>query len=107
MAIKKQEAQKAPTQEEKIFAALGYVWILCFVPLLLKQDSKFAMFHGKQGLMLFIIEIIGTIVFWIPVIGWLLGLLVLILAILGIIKSLQGEYYEVPIAHTLVEKLNL
>lgn len=107
MAIKKTETQKQPTQEEKIFAALGYVWILCFVPLLLKQDSEFAKFHGKQGLMLFIIEIIGSFIFWIPFIGWILGLIVLILAILGIIKSLRGEYYEVPVARALVEKLNL
>ena len=98
---------KKPTQEDKVYAAVGYVWILCLVPLLLKKDSEFAQFHGKQGLVLFIIEVIGSVVFWIPLFGQLLAVLIMIVAIIGIIKALQGEYYKLPIIQDIVEKFSL
>ncbi|MDP2812464.1 MAG: hypothetical protein Q8O32_02105 [bacterium] len=94
-------------EENKLLAALGYIWVLCFIPLLLKRKSKFSQFHAKQGLVLFIIEIIGTVVFPIPVIGWALFILVILLAILGAKSALDGEYWEMPFFGKLVKKLNL
>ena len=46
-------------EDGKIWAFVGYWWILFLVPLLGKKDNKFASFHGKQGLVLF--------VFWVAV----------------------------------------
>jgi len=53
--------QDAEVQDAKFFAAVGYINILCFVPLFLKKDNKFAQFHGKQALVLFILEIAASI----------------------------------------------
>ena len=44
--------------------------------------------------MLFVI----SVVFWfIPVLGWLLNIVVGVAAIVGIIKALQGEKWELPV----------
>ena len=94
-------------EENKTIAALGYVWILCLVPLILKRKSPFAQFHAKQGLILFIVEVIGSFIFWIPVIGWALFLIVGILAIIGIVQALDGKYWQMPILGKFVGKLNL
>lgn len=94
-------------EDNKLVAALGYVWILCLIPLLLKKESKFAQFHGKQGLLLFIVEIVGWLIYWIPFIGWLFGVLVLIMAIMGFIKALSGEYWELPFVGQYAKKLNI
>lgn len=94
-------------EENKLMAALAYLWILCLVPLLLKKDSAFAQAHAKQGLVLFIIEVVGTLVFWIPFIGWILWIIVVIAALAGLVKALQGEYLELPIVGDLVKKINL
>lgn len=91
-------------EENKNVAAIGYVWILCLVPLLLKRKSSFAQFHAKQGLVLFIIELVG---WWIPIIGWFLMLVAVIFAIVGIIMALDGKYWKMPILYQFVEKLNL
>jgi uncharacterized membrane protein len=91
-------------ESNKIIAALGYVGIICFVPLFLKRDSKFAQFHAKQGLILFIIEIVGWII---PVIGWLFVVLAIIYAILGIMAATNGRYWKMPFLSKLVDKLNL
>ena len=53
---KSKEAQGA--ENDKYVAAISYLWILCFVPLFLKKKSKFAQHHAKQGLVLFIAEIL-------------------------------------------------
>ena len=47
--------QDSEIESSKFFAAVGYLNVLCFVPLLLKKESKFAQFHGKQALVLFIL----------------------------------------------------
>jgi uncharacterized membrane protein len=94
-------------EDNKLIAALGYVWILCLIPLLLKKESKFAQFHGKQGLALFIVEIVGWLIYWIPFIGWLFGVLVLVMAIIGFVKALSGEYWELPVVGSFAKKLNI
>ncbi|MEA1962624.1 MAG: DUF4870 domain-containing protein [Patescibacteria group bacterium] len=94
-------------EENKAVAALSYVWVLCLVPLLTKKKSKFAQFHAKQGLVLFIIEIIGTFIFWIPLIGWTLGIVLLVVAIMGVLKALNGEWWKIPYVYDWSKKFNL
>jgi len=93
--------------ENKVLAAVSYVWILCLVPLFLKRNSKFVQHHAKQGLVLFIIEIIGWLIFWIPLIGWLLFVYVIIMAVMGIMNSMQGRMWEMPILGKYARKINL
>jgi hypothetical protein len=33
--------------DNKLVAALSYIWILFLIPLLAKRDSKFCQFHAK------------------------------------------------------------
>ena len=53
-------------QEGKFFAAIGYLSVLCFVPILLKKNNQFAQFHGRQALVLFIFEIAAGILKVVP-----------------------------------------
>jgi uncharacterized membrane protein len=103
--------------EQKIFdpeiepnrglAALSYVWVLFLIPLLLKRDSKFVQFHAKQGLVLFVIEFIVSLIIWIPLFGWVLMLAIIILAVAGIIKAYNGEYWKMPYIYKWSEKIKL
>lgn len=81
-------------QEKKIWAAVGYLWILSLVALAARKDNEFVRFHASQGALLFVISVVFL---FIPVIGWLLNILVGVVAIVGIIKALQGEKWELPI----------
>jgi uncharacterized membrane protein len=94
-------------EENKTVAALGYVWILFLVPLLLKRKSKFAQFHAKQAMVLFIGEVIAVFVGWFPLIGWAYWVFILWLVILGFFKALGGQQYRLPIAADLADKLNI
>ena len=87
-------------EENKLIAAIAYLGILALVPLLLKKDSPYAQFHGKQGLVLLIAWVICNAVMIIPILGWIAGfvgnILCLILMIVGIVNALSGETKELP-----------
>ena len=98
-------------EEGKYFALIGYLSFLCFVPLFLKRNNRFAMFHGKQALVLFIFELGACIVKLIPLLGEVIFALAFvlfgILSLVGILKVLMHEYWEMPIVSDLAQKIHL
>ena len=82
------------SDESRIWAAASYLWIISIVVLAARKNDDFARFHANQGALLFIISIPMC---FIPIIGWIINLIIGILAIIGIIKSLQGEKWELPL----------
>jgi len=94
-------------EDNRVIAAIGYIWILCLVPLFLKRRSKFAQFHGRQAAVLFLAETFGYLIFWIPLIGWLIFIAIIGLALAGFISAWQGRYWEMPILGKYARKINL
>ena len=84
---------KKITQEEKIWSALSYVWVLSLVALAARKNNEYIRFHANQGFMLFILSLF----IWFPVLGWLLGIIVMVLSIIGILKALKGEEWPLPV----------
>ena len=108
---KKVVEQDKEIEEGKIYAVIGYLGILCIIPLLLKKDNKFAHFHAKQGLVLFIGEVGAAILNIVPVLGqliWILAVLVFsILSLAGIIQSLMSNYWKMPVIGDIAEKISI
>ena len=105
-------ANKDPeVQDAQFFAAVGYLSFLCFVPLALKKGNKFAQFHGKQALVLFILELAAGILKVIPALGDLVFTLSFvvfgILSLIGIVKVLMGEKWEIPVIHEIADRIML
>lgn len=106
------EVKKEPQEvlDGKPYAILAYLWILCLIPLLLKKENKFALFHAKQGLVLFIAEIVIGFVGVIPVLGWAIlffgTFLFGILSLIGIVQVLMGVYWKMPVVGDIAEKIN-
>ena len=108
-----EENKKAPAEElrfdakdieeNKVMACLSYLGILFLIPLLAKKDSKFAQAHAKQGMALFILEVILAII---PYLGWLLEFAVVIIAIIGLINALQGKFWKIPGLYDISKKFN-
>jgi uncharacterized membrane protein len=105
MAKGKEAAAKPASKEDdgKIFAFLAYLLgIIGFlIVLLAKKDNKFAMYHAKQSLVLFIVSIGVWILAMIPFIGWfILGpigwICIIVLAVIGMINALTGKEKELP-----------
>jgi len=95
----------------KFFAAVGYISVLCFVPLFLKRDNQFAQFHGRQALVLFILEAAASMLKVIPVLGDVIfnlaWLIFGIFSLVAILKVLMGEYWDMPMVAPIASKITL
>lgn len=98
-------------QEGKLFALLAYISILCFVPLLLKRDNRFAYFHAKQGLILFLGEVLAAILSVIPFFGLIIKAVALavfsLVSVVGIVQVLMGQYWKMPYVYPIAEKITI
>jgi len=101
-------SQEKTIIEGKVFAIMGYLSILCIIPLIFEKDNDFVLLHSKQGLVLFIGEVavfILSIVF-----PWILKLGLFILfatSFVGILAVLEGRRLELPVVAGLADKITL
>ena len=80
----------------KTMGVLAY--FIFFLPLLVDSKNEFGRFHSNQGLLVFILSIVASIVgSIIPILGWVGSILVLVLAIIGIINASKEEMKELPL----------
>ncbi len=97
------------TQDERIWAAIGYVAFLGVVAMAMKPKSEFCKKHASQGLVIFAIWFIGLIVLAFPsfigAIGGVILLAASILAIIGIIKAIQSFEFKVPVLSDIAAKI--
>lgn len=98
---------KKDIDDNKVIACLSYLNLLFLIPLLAKRDSKYCQEHAKQGLVVFVAGLVGSLVFWIPVIGWLAALVFFVVVIVAFIKCLMGEFWEIPLIGQFRHKINL
>ena len=105
-------------EENKVLAAISYLSILVLIPLLVKKDSRFVREHAKQGLVLFIAEIVLWIVdlifAWIPVLGLIVSILVRIgfvaigiVSLMGFIYALMGKFWKIPVIYDWAQNLKV
>lgn len=97
-------------EEGKSAAVLAYIPFLCLVPLLNWQHNRFALAHAKQGLALFVIELVVAVLL-VPGVSELLlkGCLTLslVLAVIGIVRVLQDKSWKLPLIGDWIEKYKL
>lgn len=92
-----------PTSDQRIWAVVGYLWILSLVALALKKKDSYVRFHASQGVGLLALWVIGLIVF--PLM-FFINIIVLIFTVLGIIKAWTGEQWAMPIIHDIGTKVS-
>ena len=97
-------------EEGKAAAILAYFPFMCFVPLVKMRHNQFALRHGKQGLILFAIEMIA-LVFLLPKISELFWGFIIVAcvatAIVGVLYAVQGRDWKIPFLGDLADKLKI
>lgn len=118
----------APTanldQRDRVFAALSYVSFLFIIPLIGRRRIAEVMFNAKQGMVLFIAEVIiwfvlfvlemllfgrfsglGTTIFYgIAGVFWLVPL---IFSLMGIYYVFQGKHWLMPLLGKIAKNIQL
>lgn len=113
-------APKSDAEQNKWFAVLAYLGILCLIPLLAAKKSPFAQYHAKQGLVLFLASIAvsvgyGLIIAFLPgrpfgfvnilsIVKDVLNLGIFVLSIMGLIYAWKGETKELPVLGAYAKK---
>ena len=109
--VSSQTNQSLPINNDLLFGILSYLGILVIIPLVIKNKSSFARFHSKQGLVLFLCEVIlsalgyGFFRPFGPIID-LVNLLIFILFVIGIINVVQHKEKELPVIGHLANSFN-
>ncbi|GGE00477.1 DUF4870 domain-containing protein [Paenibacillus nasutitermitis] len=90
--------------DPKIAGLLCYLgWFVTGILfLILEKKSRFVKFHAMQSIFISVVLIVINIVLgFIPVLGWLIGLLLtpasLILWIVLMLLALQGRWFKLPV----------
>lgn len=96
--------------QQNVAGLLCYLvgWVTGIVFLIIEKENKFVRFHAVQSIVVFGgYTVIAIILSFIPIIGWIIGLLLgiaaFILWIMLMLKAYQGQTYKVPIAGKIAE----
>lgn len=114
-------ATDSPSDLDRWVAAIGYLFFMCFFALWKSKDSPFVRFHSRQAFLLFLSEIVAFILLVIidktigrlPFLGLLIVVLLqiavylvaLMLSVMGFVKALFGERWEMPFFGPYSEKV--
>jgi len=102
----------SPADHERWYAALGYLFFLCFLSLWKARQSTFVRFHARQAFLLFLSECVAFLVLVVidrtvgrlPFVGLILVVITqvfvylaaLFLSVTGFVKALFGELWQMP-----------
>jgi fumarate reductase subunit D len=106
---------------ERWYAAVSYVFFLCFFGLWRGKDSEFIRFHARQGFLLFVAEcvclaaviVIDRTVGRLPFLGLLVVIVLqiivylgaLFLSVVGFVKAIFGERWRMPVIGKYIDRV--
>ncbi len=89
--------------DAKVKAIVSHLWWIGWIIALvvnMNQKEEYASFYIRQTLGLWVASVALTFVAWIPILGWLVGLvggiLLFVFWLMSLIWSISGEKKEVP-----------
>jgi len=90
--------------EGRTLAIISYLTVLGLIiafVLNMNRNSKFAKFHIRQSLLIFISSIVVSVLYYIPIFGGVLRfigvLIIVILTIYGIVTAVEGKEKKMPL----------
>lgn len=103
------KARKKDIDEGRSLAWLSYFGIFLLIPLLLNPENSFCKHHVKQGIVILALWIAVMILSpFIRVIDSLAFLALGVIAVMGIIHALSGNYWKAPLGlYQLSQKINI
>jgi len=117
------DSPRSLADHERWYAAVGYLFFLCFFSLWKGRESDFIRFHSRQAFLLFMAEcvsflailIVETTIGRLPFLGLLIVVLLqivvyiaaLFLSVMGFVKALFGERWVMPFLGVYSERVPL
>lgn len=88
-------------EANKTMAILACIPVVGLILYFVEKDDLFVKYMGAQ------FALVGALGFftWVPIIGWLLAPVILVLIIVGMVKTSKGERFDVPVLSDLALKI--
>ena len=103
---RRERYEEEPEARDIHLAVLAYVPVMCLVALSLRRRLAFLVFHVRQGLVVFLLEIAAAMLYFIPGVGWQLALVLatacLVTAMRGMAKACDGEEWQAPLVSAVL-----
>ena len=97
-------ARSRSSQPNKLLAALSYLSVLFILPFLFCKDDKYAMFHARQGAILFAVTAVGEVLGSAFGLGWIVTLMHLYWIYKGMTNANDGKMEPLPYIGNLFSK---
>jgi uncharacterized membrane protein len=101
---------KFRTEEGRMAAMMSYIPFLCFIPLLNMKENPEARFHARQGMVLFMIELLAVLFLIDGIADFVFKAILVVaaaLSVAGVFFALQGKNYKLPVIGDLADKSKL
>lgn len=97
------------TRRMRVLAATSYLGILCLIPLIFDDDSKYVRFHARQGLVLWLWTLLAVFSMAFGGIGGFFltfsMVIIVFLSLMGIVSVVFSQDWRLPVIAVLAEKL--
>ncbi|MBF0462486.1 MAG: hypothetical protein HQL87_13960 [Magnetococcales bacterium] len=85
----------------RVMAAMSYLGVLCLVPLVVNRDDSYVQFHARQGVVLWMWEVLAIYTLLIPSVGPFFfrasSVICLVLSVVGLVSVLAGRAWKFPL----------
>ncbi len=88
-------------EKNQWMGVLACIPIVGLILMLVEKDDDFVRYMGAQFALVGVLQLFS----WVPIIGWLMAPLTVVLIIVGMVKAYKGERFDVPVISDLALKL--
>ncbi len=95
-------------KRSRLMGMMGYLGILCFIPLLFGRDDEYVSFHARQGLILWAWGILALFALAVPGLGWFFALsssIITTLSLIGMLSAAFLQTWKFPLVGDLADRL--
>ncbi|MBF0626955.1 MAG: hypothetical protein HQL91_01920 [Magnetococcales bacterium] len=93
----------------KMLAAMSYLGILSLVPLVVNREDPYVRFHARQGIVLWMWEVLAIYSLVIPGVGraffGISSLLCFLFSVIGLVSVFTGRAWKLPLVGNWAESI--
>ncbi len=97
------------TVSSRVMAIMSYLGVLSLVPLVVNKKDPYVYFHARQGVILWMWEVLAIYTLLLPTVGKMFfkfsSVACLVLSVVGIISVLLGRAWKFPLVGDWAAKL--
>jgi uncharacterized membrane protein len=80
-------------EKNQWMGVLACIPIVGLILMLVEKDDNFVRYMGAQYTLVGVLQFFS----WVPIIGWMLAPVTVVLIIVGMVKTYKGERFDVPV----------